>query len=87
MEEKWCRFIELTKSFDFETPKTHLMVHLNDRAKLHGNPWLYTTFLDESLNRELKKVLRLCHQRNFETMGLLKIVTVLENRAKSARHR
>ena len=59
------------------------MCHVSDRAKLQGNPWFYTTFYDESLNKELKKVLRLCHQANFESLGLQKVVSVLETRANT----
>ena len=76
LDTMWLRFMELTLEFGVETPKTHLMCHVSDRARSHGNPWLYTTFYDESLNKELKKVLRLVHQANFEAIGLQKVVSV-----------
>ena len=60
-------------------PKSHLVYHLILRAAYHGNPVLYHTFLDESLNSTLKKVLRLCHQCRFETQGLAKIEKALSS--------
>lgn len=77
--------MKLVEEFDFAIPKTHLMIHANNRASQQGNPWRYTTFLDESLNKELKRVLRLCHQSNFETMAMVKLVAVLDRGPKRAR--
>ena len=48
------------------------MYHLIRRAAYQGNPWTYTVFLDESLNKLLKRMLRLCHQVKFEVMALAK---------------
>ena len=61
----------LAKALGLELPKDHLMVHLTHRAVALGNPWRYTTFLDESLNKELKRVLRLCHQATFESTAFV----------------
>ena len=60
------------------TPKSHLMVHVIQRTLLQGNPWNFTTFEDESLNKQLKKVLRCCHQMQFEVMCYTKLDKVLE---------
>ena len=68
----WCRRLVLAKALGLLLPKDHLMVHLTHRAVALGNPWRYTTFLDESLNKELKRVLRLCHQATFESTAFVK---------------
>ena len=62
----------LAKALGLVLPKDHLMAHLTHRAVALGNPWRYTTFLDESLNKELKRVLRLCHQATFESTAFVK---------------
>jgi hypothetical protein len=61
------------------------MVHVNDRAAFHGNPWTYTTFLDGSLNKELKTCLRFCHQSNFEHMAFMTMQAVLARGMKRQR--
>ncbi len=61
------------------------MVHVTDRAGFLGNPWRYTTFVDESLNKDLKRVLRLYHQATFERMALVKVAAALERSAKRQR--
>ena len=48
------------------TPKHHLWVHLTIIARLLGNPLTYHTFLDESLNKVLKKTCTGAHQMRFE---------------------
>ncbi len=63
-----------------ETPKTHPMVHVNHRARHHGNTWRYTTFLDEAWNKELKKVLKNCHQANFEVLAMFELSSVLASK-------
>jgi len=69
----WNRHVILAKDLGICLPKTHLMFHLHDRIENQGNPWLYQCFLDESLNKDLKKVLRLCHQSNFEVAAMVKL--------------
>ncbi len=85
--DTWLRHMTLIRQIDVTlyTPKHHLMIHVLHRADLQGNPWFYHTFLDESMNKELKKVLRLCHQSTFETTGLYKVSRHLENVAKRLR--
>jgi hypothetical protein len=63
---------------DITVPKHHLMYHVLDRAEFLGNPWDYTTFEDEGLNKVLKKSLRLCHQMAFENMTFVKVQAALE---------
>ena len=68
----WCRHLSLIKDWEIDLPKHHLMYHLIRRAAYQSNPWHYTVFLDESLNKLLKRMLRLCHQVKFEVMALAK---------------
>ena len=63
---------------EIEVPKHHLMYHLIQRSREMGNPWSYTTFEDESLNKMLKRTLRTCHQSNFESMAFHKLQHCLE---------
>ena len=85
MVDAWTRHMVIIREFDLFIPKHHLMVHVNDRAPFHGNPWKYTTFLDESLNKDLKKCLRLCHQANFEAMAFTKVEAVMLRGVKRQR--
>ncbi len=85
MFDLWNTFIHRSSGVGLEIPKTHLMSHVNLRSKKHGNPWRYTTFLDESLNKDLKRVLRNCHQANFEVLAMFKLSSVLDRSAKRQR--
>ena len=73
----WKRFCSVAEDLELFTPKVHLMYHLILRSAEHGNPWRYHTFLDEGLNRVLKRTLRLCHQCAFESLALIKINDLL----------
>ena len=72
----------LIEPFGIYTPKHHLMTHVNARARYQGNPWSYHTFIDESLNKGLKKCLRLCHQATFERMAFARVTTVVTRGSK-----
>jgi hypothetical protein len=85
MVDLWAKYMKLVEDLGIDVPKAHLMVHVNHRARAQGNPWRYTTFLDESLNKELKRVLRLCHQANFETLAMAKLSAVLDKSSKRQR--
>ena len=69
--------MELASFLDLMTPKAHLLFHLILRSRFQRNPSKYHTFVDESLNKTLKSVLRLCHQINFERGGMLKLAHAL----------
>jgi hypothetical protein len=78
--EIYNRHIRLMGSLDIEDwtkPKHHLMFHINHRSSFFGNPWFYTTFLDEGLNKNLKKMLRNCHHMRFETLALCRAPEML----------
>ena len=66
-------------------PKHHLMIHLTFSSDWHGNPVCYATWLDESLNKQLKMVLRNCHQSCFETTAFAKMQDVLSRASKRQR--
>ena len=57
------------------------MYHVILRAARQGNPVSYQTFTDEGLNRTLKRVLRLCHQQDFEMTGMMKLELALSRTA------
>ena len=63
------------------------MFDLVMRSVVHGNPWLDATFLDESLNKELKQCCRFSHQATFEYTVILKITEVLKRLAEKRRMR
>ena len=71
------RFVRIIQSLEVATPKFHLMFHVLLRMGFQGNPLRYQTFVDEGLNKTLKRVLRLCHQRAFERMALVKVAEAL----------
>jgi len=53
-------------------PKHHLMVHLNQRTAFLGNPRVYHTYVDESLNGTLAKIARSSHRTTFSYTVLQK---------------
>ena len=38
MVDSWTRHMRIIDAMDIYAPKHHLMVHVNDRASLHGSP-------------------------------------------------
>ena len=81
LTELWCRHMVLAKELGLLLPKHHLMLHLTVRSLRHGSPWRHTTFVDEAINKDLKRVLRLCHQATFEQMAFVKVEAHLRARA------
>ena len=79
MLEAYLRHLALARRLGYHLlPKHHLMFHLLARAAVQGNPRLYGTWLDESLNHELKLCLRNVHQCAFESLGLAKMQVWLD---------
>jgi hypothetical protein len=78
----WKRHMSLMMAFGVFVPKHHLMFHLLLRAVYHGNPWQANTFYDESLNKQLKGVARLCHQCTFECTAIIKVTETLKRRKR-----
>ena len=74
----WKQHMAIMEIHEPFVPKHHLMFHCIMRSVFHGNPWLDATFLDESLNKELKQCCRYAHQTTFESTVILKINLVLK---------
>ena len=85
--DMWKQHMAIMQDHDVFSPKHHLMFHLVMRSVVHGNPWMDATFLDESLNKELKQCCRFSHQATFEYTVLLKITEVLKRLAEKRRMR
>ena len=66
-------------------PKMHLVFHLVERTRTHGNPRFYSTFLDESLNSTLRGIVRSSHRATWELRVFSKFAWVEERRAKRQR--
>ena len=78
---RYVRYLDIISSHEdlhaCRTPKTHMVLHMIARAHCQGNPMDYSTFYDESLNKELKKILRNVHQLRFDDIGLVKMAAHL----------
>ena len=79
------RYAAISKKHKASLPKDHLMVHLLDRTQDQGDPWPQATWLDESLNQELKGWCKGCHASTFEAQVLAKAEKVLPKMGKRLR--
>ena len=59
------------------TPKNHLMLHLLRGLRYYGNPNVYSTWFDESLNKTLKARCRETSQATFEASVLYRMRELL----------
>ena len=80
------RHMVLMRRFAQLKPKNHLALHLVQRIAFHGNPAFYSTFTDESYNKELKRCLRNISQLTFERGALVNMNRTLQLQEKRARH-
>ena len=55
------------------TPKRHLCTHLLSNLAKHGNPRMYSTWMDESLNKQIKKCCRELSQTTFDIVLLASV--------------
>ena len=71
----WKRHLHLTDEVDeLRLPTRHLVTHLVVGSAFFGDPKAYSCWLDESLNRELKKSCRTVSQtKTFEAFLLLRM--------------
>ncbi|CAE7212809.1 unnamed protein product [Symbiodinium sp. CCMP2592] len=46
-------------------PKSHMMYHMLQRAVRKGNPRMYSTYIDESLNGHIARICRSVHRRTW----------------------
>jgi hypothetical protein len=63
-------------------PKFHIVFHLVHRMGWFGNPRLYATWLDESLNRMLKGCCRQTSQATFCRSVLFRMSRLLESKKR-----
>ena len=88
MMDTYKRHVVLARRLSYNLiPKHHLMFHLLARAASQGNPRFYSTWLDESLNRDLKLVLRNVSQCAFERLALAKMMLKLSAPSAQKRRR
>ena len=71
-------FIRVAEPLGIHTPKTHLLLHMIIRSAYFGNPWKYSTCLDESLNKTLKRTLFYCHQSALRRLRCCLLVGMCE---------
>jgi hypothetical protein len=64
--QTYSRFISLMDRAGAELlPKSHLMFHLVQNSIFKGNPRHYSTYIDESYNGVIARVVRSCHRRGW----------------------
>ena len=69
----FANFCLLTEGVEeLQQPKRHLVCHLLAKLRTLGNPSQYANWLDESLNKDLKKACRTVSQCTFEKFLLLR---------------
>ena len=68
-------------------PKHHLFLHLMARAAEFGNPNSYSTFDDESINRNLKQVGVMAQFKVWTARALVSFERIERQRAQRKRHR
>jgi hypothetical protein len=73
-------FVALVESDDCFVPKHHIMFHVLDKTAFQGNPTLYSTWLDEALNKVLKSACRTTSQITFERSVLFRMREILNER-------
>ena len=75
----WKRFLVLTDDIEvLHTPKRHLIAHMIQTIPLLGNPRMYANWLDESLNKVLKKACHEISQATFEQSLLIRMPDILD---------
>lgn len=67
--QQYLRFLSLyLKAGGVWRPKCHLLVHMVQRALDRGNPRLYSTYRDETLNGVIAKIARSAHRRTWSNV-------------------
>ena len=82
MVNAYKRVLVLLKAFNIFVPKYHLFLHLLIRSREMGDPWYYSTWLDESLNETLKQILRHSSDATFERAAFFRMEHVLKRGQK-----
>ena len=64
--QKYNEFICLCEETGMHLmPKSHMMYHMIQRAVFTGNPRMYSTYIDESLNGHIARICRSVHRRTW----------------------
>jgi len=88
MLDAWKRFLSITEDLaELKTPKRHAIVHMIRNTPRQGNPRCYANWLDESLNKVLKRCCREIAQSTFESNVLLAMAELLKTGYKRPRDR
>ena len=73
------RHVALMAPYDAYIPKHHIFFHLLARTEYQGNPLVYATWLDESLNKVLKQCCKNAGASTFYETTLLKLRELLRD--------
>ena len=76
--------MELIRLFDVYVPKFHIVWHALAETGEKGNPWFYSSWKDESLNKLVKVNCRYASQHCFEEVVLNKTREALKPEPSSA---
>jgi hypothetical protein len=83
----YSRYMLLMAPYNINVHKNHQAFHLLHRIKFQGNPTLYAVWLDESLNKLLKKTCRNTSQYTFNHSVLLRMKRLLNEPVRWKRPR
>ena len=85
--EYYSRHMALMRTYEVFTPKHHIIFHMLKKMDYQGNPALYATWLDESLNKMLKKSCKETSQMTFEITILMRMRRVLKDAVGTAKRK
>ena len=74
----YVKHMALMVPFDCFVPKHHIVFHLLRNVGFQGNPLVYATWLDESLNKSLKAACKNASPATFEQSVLMKMRELLK---------
>ena len=69
--------MQIMRPWDQFVPKHHVIFHALQQTMEKGNPWFYSSWLNESLNKQLKHACKDLSQATFETTLLIKMREIL----------
>ena len=79
--------MQLMEGHDCFVPKHHILFHAMLETPEKGNPWKYSAWLDEALNKVLRSCCRNASQLTFDEVVLLKTTEVLKSEPTYLRSR
>ena len=85
--ERMVIFVDLMRVFEAYVPKFHLVFHALSETGTKGNPWFYSSWLDEALNKQLKGCCRNASAQTFDETVLLKMCEVLKEEVSCVKAR